>query len=97
MLSNQIIAGDDRTDEELLDDLDLTPIEGVEIRARLERMLGLSGFAVYAERDGEIDHDGDLEVETAIRLDEIIHPLPSATAPCPDCGERKDYADRCDY
>jgi hypothetical protein len=61
------MAGDDRSDEELLDNLDCTDIAGVEIRAMLQQI---------KERiaEDEINYD-DAETEIAIRLDEIIHPL----------------------
>jgi hypothetical protein len=105
-----IKAGDDRTDEELLDDLDTTLIEGVEIRAMLQQIQEriakkhgrLDGFASYVEVGGlivceedEINYDDDPETDTAIRLDEIIHPSPTASTACSSCGEVPDFLDRC--
>jgi hypothetical protein len=60
--------GPDRNDDELLEDLDLNDIKDVEqARSTLERIYNTE----------EIDYENDPEVDTAIRLDEIIRPLPA--------------------
>ena len=67
---------------------------------------GKRPFAIYSEVGGAIvldadeegiDFSDDPETDTAIALDEVIHPLPSASAgvPCELCGEKPDLLGRC--